>query len=257
MFITDIDDKQLDVVNVSKSERFITQGSKGMQPKWRHDNRIVKLNSLGYEDIAEVLVSRFLQFTDISSEDYILYYPCSIVEDGVRLGTGCYSENFMISGVEVKVSDLLIKGGKSFSISYENLRDYLFSLVGFDVKSYIDKLLCLDSITRNEDRHFGNIVFIRDEKTYRPAPIFDNGASCMSDLLSYPIDCDFDIAYKSILAKPFNTDFKSNLKFNKKILVDYNGFINSVSFSDKYSRRAFEVIKRGLEEMRGIAWEIR
>ena len=40
------------------------------------------------------------------------------------------------------------------------MRDSLYPVAKFDIKEYIDKLLCIDAITRNEDRHFRNISFI-------------------------------------------------------------------------------------------------
>lgn len=251
--LKDISDSDIEVIHVKKSERFSTQGSRGMQIKWRHGNIVVKRNYLGYEDIAEVLSSYLLQYTDIS--DYVKYYSCVVVEDDIVIGNGCYSYDFINGAEEVTVASLLMKSGLPFSITYGDLRDFMFDIVGFDVKPYIDKLLCFDSIIRNGDRHFSNIVFLCNNGKYNPAPIFDNGDGCLSDMISYPLGCDFNKAYSSVQSKPFYADFRRNLEFNDRIRIRYNDFISGVSFDEEKSSRALRCILRGLEDMRGIAWE--
>ena len=54
----------------------------------------------------------------------------------------------------------------------------MYPIVKFDVKEYIDKILCIDAITRNEDRHFRNISFLYKGGVYVPGRVYDNGASC-------------------------------------------------------------------------------
>lgn len=127
--------------------------------------------------------------------------------------------------------------------------------IKLDTKAYIGRILCVDSITRNDDRHFNNIAFLYKDGVYRPAPIFDNGSSCMSDIISYPMDVEFSHNYKSIHAKTFKTDFKAQLGFVNRLCVDYDGFLSSVNFRSREGKRALEVIKRGLSEMEGAAWE--
>lgn len=45
------------------------------------------------------------------------------------------------------------------------------------------------------------------------------------------------------------------LGYVDRLIVDYDGFINSIQFDTQESIRALEVIKRGLAEMEGISWE--
>ena len=251
--IIDID--KVDVVNVRKSQRYTATSSKGTQLKWHTGNMYVKLNSLGYEDVAECLVSRFLRYTDLHESEYVMYFPCDVVEDGVILGRGCYSYDFKDKAYEVSVADILSSRLLPFSIGYDDLRDVLFDTVGFDAKDYIDKILCLDSITRNEDRHFHNISFLCKDGVYRPSPIYDNGLSCLSDTFSYPFDGDFDRMFDSVLAKPFYTDFVRNLRNNKRIVIDVDSFCNDCNFTHKDSIRALRVIEKGLRLTEGIAWE--
>lgn len=248
--------EELNVVHVSRRERLVSRfSSKGNQIKWRSGDKFVKLNCLGYENIAETLVSWFLHFTNIKEEDYVDYFSCMIYEDGKRLGIGCYSYDFVKEYEEITIKDLLNAGLRSFSISYDDLREFLIDEIKLDIKNYIDRILCVDSIVRNDDRHFDNISFLYKDGVYKPAPIFDNGSSCMSDTFSYPFEVDFDINYTSIQAKPFRADFKSQIGYVDRLIVDYDGFINSIQFDAQESIRALEVIKRGLAEMEGISWE--
>lgn len=252
--LVDVDDAQIDKIFVTRSERVNSSGLLGNQIKWRHGNLFIKLNCLGYEDIAEVLISHFLSYTNLKDDEYVKYFSCLIYEDGRFLGNGCYSEDFIKDNVEVTVSELLDEHLQSHSISYDDLRDFLYPIVGYDVKDYVDKILSVDSITWNEDRHFKNISFLYKNGIYSPAPIFDNGAGCLSDLISYPLNVSLEDNLKGVYAKPFSIHFKDNFENNIPIQVDYNGFFNSLEFTDEKSLRALEVIKYGLKEMEGISW---
>lgn len=255
MMLVDIKDNEVEKVYVSRKERlYNTSSSLGNQIKWKHGDMYVKLNCLGYEDIAEVLVSHLMSFTNLQNDEYLKYYSCLIYEDGVCLGNGCYSFDFTENYSEVTVANLLDDNLLPYSISYEDLRVELYDIIGFDIKSYIDKILSIDSISRNEDRHFRNISFLVKDGIYKPAPIYDNGDSCMSDLISHPLNVDFITNIKNCFAKPFMSDYKINFVNNIPLVIDYNGFFNSLSLSDDKSIRALKTIEYGLKEMEGIAW---
>lgn len=122
-------------------------------------------------------------------------------EGKLFIGTGCYSENFVgIAEQEITVADLLDMLMLGYAITYDDLRDSLYPVVKFDIKEYIDKLLCIDAITRNEDRHFRNISFIFKGGKYTPAKIYDNGAACFLDLLTYPMSMDIATCFQSVQA---------------------------------------------------------
>lgn len=253
--LIDVDNNKIETLYLTRSERLDSSSSSlGNQIKWKHNNLFIKLNCLGYEDIAEVLVSHFLSFTNLREYEYVKYYSCEIYEDGVFLGNGCYSYDFVGNYNEVTISNILDDNLLPYSIDYDDLRDELYSIVGFDVKSYIDKILSVDSIIRNEDRHFKNISFLFDGKKYIPAPIFDNGDGCLSDEVTHPFEVSFEDNVKNCYAKPFKTRYKDNFSNNTPLIIDYDGFINSLALTDKRSLRALETIKYGLNEMEGVSW---
>lgn len=256
MLLVDTEIDKLEIIDVSYTNRIMdSSSSKGNKPKWYKDNIWIKLDNLGYESIAEVMTSYLLNFTDLNKDEYVEYKSCLIRENGKILGRGCYSTDFSKGYTEISIADMLNFNNMSYSLSYDELREYIYDIVGYDIKEYIDKILCIDSIIRNEDRHYRNILFLAKDNIYKPAPIFDNGAGCMSDIVSYPYDVDFDTNYKSIYAKPFFSDFKENLKYNKLLKIDKQGFVSSVKANKQDSKRAFKTILKGLDDMEGIAWK--
>lgn len=246
-------------VHVIKQERILSgalgSSMKGNQLKWKHAGKIVKLDCLGYEGIAEVMTSWLLRFSDIAEEQYVKYYTCNIYEDDRYLGTGCYSYDFLGDASEITFMSIIEKNMMSAAISYDDLRDLMLEVTGIDVKEYVDRILCLDAITRNDDRHFGNMGFKWDGSEYKPLPIFDNGGSCLSDTILYPMNIDFDKNYMAVQAKPFNIRFEAQIGYVKRIGIKYEEYINSMDLFSKEARRAAAAILRGLEETRGIAWE--
>ena len=170
-------------------------------------------------------------------------------------GTGCYSENFVgIAEQEITVADLLDMLMLGYAITYDDLRDSLYPVVKFDIKKYIDKLLCIDSITRNEDRHFRNISFIFKGGKYTPAKIYDNGAVCFSDLLTYPMSMDLATCFQSVQAKPFSVSFERQLQGVKPLRILYEEYLDSIDVHKEHNARIINVIRRGLKETEGLAW---
>lgn len=248
-----MDTDDIEKINISQATPISTNSySRGNQRKWMLGNIFIKLDLLGYESTAEVLVSHLLEFTNISS--YVQYKDCEIFDDDKYLGSGCYSYDFRDGCNEVTAATLLKRDFLPMSISYDDLLDYLYDFNKISHKRYIDQILCLDAITRNDDRHFNNISFLDKGGVLTAAPIFDNGGACMSDLNEYPLSNTFEVNYKSIKAKPFRLNFLEQLFSPEPIMIDVDGFKSSVSVSGRYSKRAYKTILWGLKETEGIAW---
>ena len=250
-----VEPNSIKTLYVSKKDRIPSSStSKGNQIKWLKDGKYIKLNSWKfYEDISEVLVSHLLRYSNVGN--YVEYFSCNIVEDGVLKGTGCYSFDFLGKGEsDISFYRLLKNNGISLEeMSFDSLREDLFYIVGFDVKEYLDKCFCIDTI----DRHLNNLSIIKTNKGYKFAPIYDNGLSCLSDIFSYPIDVNLEDNLSRVKPSLFSTDFVKILLNSrcKPIKIDYNGFLSSVSLETEEEKRALNVIKRGLERSKGIAWE--
>lgn len=249
----------VELIEVSRENRiFLGSTSKGNQIKWMKDDKFIKLNTWKwYEEISEVLVSRLLEYTDV--EYFVTYYPCTVVEEGKILGDGCYSFNFLQEGEQdITFYRLLKNMGMDVSkISYDMVRDCVSDVVGFDIKPYLDRCLCLDAITYNEDRHLNNLSVIRTEHGYREAPIYDNGLACLADIYTYPMDVPLDINLSKVYAKTFQGDFIKQIqgKFIRPICLDTENFFHHVQGESPEECRAIEVIKCGLKRTEGLAWE--
>ena len=243
-------------IDVSKSERIYNKSlSRGNQLKWYKDSLFIKLDCLGYESIAEAAVSHFIEYTDLPKEERVIYHLCRVIEDGVFLGNGCFSYDYVHGDREVTISKVLDMYLQSYAIHYDDLRDLLIDTIHYDCKPFVDRLLCLDSITRNDDRHFKNIILCqKSDGTYRGV-IADNGGACMSDMISYPMEQKFLDNFNSIQAKPFSVKFEAQLHNPLPLLVDYTGYVNSICYNSKVEKRAVDTILQGLKLMEGIAWE--
>lgn len=77
-------------------ERFHCSTSKGYQIKWFSKGNYIKLDSLGYESIAESLVCRLLSFSNLAPEEYIHYTRVKIYEDNKFIGYGCSRGTFLM-----------------------------------------------------------------------------------------------------------------------------------------------------------------
>lgn len=259
MSLVHVNEKNIDIIHVSKSDRMKTiSTSKGNQLKWVKDNKYIKLNTFDwYEDVSEVLVSYLLSFTSI--DYFVEYKSCKIIEDGETIGVGCYSENYLIDGEQdISFYRVLKNNGVLLeNADFDTVRDTVSDTIGFDIKDYMSKCLCLDAITYNEDRHFNNFSVIKGIEGYRVAPIYDNGLSCLADTYTYSMENKLGYNLRSVCAKPFSTDFKYQIISNMltPINIRVEDFLSSVYPETKQEIRAFNVIKAGLKETEGIAWE--
>lgn len=250
-------EKHTKVIEVSRAMRAGgAVGSKGNQRKWKLNDFFIKMNCLGYEDLAEVLTCWVLQRVKNLKFPYVKYYPCKIIENGITLGTGCYSENFLKDAEEVTFGKILEDNLLPFSIKYDELRDLIYDEADLDCKDYLDTILCLDAITRNEDRHFGNIALnLRGEK-FSFSPIFDNGDSFLSDTIDYPMNADFEMCFWQLQAKPFSCDYNNQIGTVQRLLIDRNSLLDSIDPSGwPELERAKKVLEYALEDSKNIAWE--
>lgn len=243
-----------DIIKVSSDERLCgMSNSRGNQLKWKQGDKFIKLNCLGYEGIAEEYVSRLLACTDVPN--FVNYKRCKIEENGVMLGEGCVSRDFVKGRQEITFGNILDANLMSYSSSYDDIRDIILDDTGVDVKNYMDTILCLDAITMNDDRHFHNFALLRDGRKYSPAPIFDNGSALLSDMIMYPMEEDLEVNMARVQAKPFSIDFLNQLYFVTPITIDVEKFFSSVTAETPEEKRALAVIAKRLEITKNIAWQ--
>ena len=248
--------------------------SKGNQPKWFVDGIWYKADHMGYEGLAEVVISRLLKQTNITN--FVGYYPCKI-EFGYHNRSGCYSHNFLQKRYELIPLERLHRLYTTIGLSqklkeFDNAKDRIKYTVGFvenvtKIKGfgkYLTAMLEIDALFLNEDRHTNNIAIIRNPNTneFSLCPYFDQGLSLLSDLDGFWLDGDTEKHIARVTAKPFGT-FKAqvsaawelygkqlDIQFSpddvKYILDEMKGY-----YSDEILNRVKFIIKNQLKNIRG------
>lgn len=153
----------------------------GAQKKWvTNSHTWFKQDLLGGEAVAETLVSMFL-----SSCVNITEFEAGFVAYGVST-TGsnlCYSYSFLKEGESfIPLYDAIraLKPKWSEFTDFDGKLEYINSVykgvLGHSYKRWLLRVLTLDVMFRNTDRHLSNLGFIADgQGNLRLAPIFDNG----------------------------------------------------------------------------------
>ena len=260
-------------VDLRGASQIVTSGhsSKGNQPKWFSNGKWYKADHMGYEALAEVIISRFLQRSNISH--FVRYTPVLLIV-GNKPIPGCESANFRKKNEQLIPIERLHRAYQGDGLAktiakMENTREKIRYTVDFiervtqvkDVGPYMTTLLELDAFFLNEDRHTNNLAVIRNSETakFRLCPIFDNGLSLLSDLSDYPRDAELYTAIERVRAKPFDLDFDEQVSaaeqlFGQQLKLELNAIdiVKELStlhelYDETILRRVEDVIR---EQMR-------
>lgn len=210
--------RKIELTAASQVER-MGHTSKGDQPKWQVGDIWYKADHMGYESLAEVLVSRMLAKSSLSN--FVMYEPVMIQMDG-RIFPGCASKNFRANNETLIPLERLHRAFKGDGLAKtaghlptveERIRyavDFVEQVTGLNsFGRYLATTFELDAFLLNEDRHTNNLAVIRNEDTeaFRLCPIFDNGLSLLSDINDYPLTDDIYTCIDRVEAKPFSSSF--------------------------------------------------
>ena len=211
-------------LNATALEPIQGHTSKGDQPKWQRDGKWYKADHMGYEALAEVVVSQLLKKSNVP--EFVEYKPILIDYDGKGLA-GCVSDSFRGKDEMLVPFERLHRAYKGVGLAnalakyYEPIDkirytvDFVEQVTGLkNVGAYLTMMLELDAIFLNEDRHTNNLAVIRNEKTkqYRLCPVFDNGLALLSDLNDYSVDKDIFLCIGKVQAKPFDCSFDAQME---------------------------------------------
>jgi len=164
---------------------FKVQSTQGYQPKYTSPNGgyWYKEDLRGGEAFVEVLVSTFLRSCKyLTFEDFVLYDFKYTSVNSFDLST-CVSPNFLQKGVQfISFKDLLSQVSPLTEklVGFDSKLDYIDSVfqqtVGQSFREEMLRLLTLDVMFRNTDRHLSNFgIILASNGSIRFAPIFDNG----------------------------------------------------------------------------------
>lgn len=202
--------------------------SKGNQYKFERNGVWYKYDYLGYESASEFLCSFILKNSSII--DFVTYELCKDVI-GPTDRVGCHSRNFLEDGETLVTADRLFKQYYGVSVSsimdakqfvedkisyFVDLVEKATGIVSFGTQ--LTELLEWDSFVLNDDRHFNNIAFIKNNDSFRLAPCFDNGGAFLSDTTcGYPLGYNLYGLIASVRSKPFSTIFSEQMKVCQKL----------------------------------------
>ena len=235
--------------NVKLNSEYIVETvgtSEGTQIKYKKGGYWYKLDNRGNEGLCEYFASKFLTFTSLSKEEYVLY------EQGMINGRpGCRSKDFIGDSSKELITLYRLysnETGENLAkvvAGFDDMEDrigYVINFVkkvcGIDYTGYLRKIITLDAIILNEDRHVNNLTLLYDGKDFRPAPIFDNGCSLLTANQSKKMNADISDNVKRVIAKPFSGSFEKQYKyFGQGFTFDKNEVLSWLETEPKSEER--------------------
>lgn len=207
------------------------QSSKGNQLKWENNRIWYKADYTGYEGLSEVVISHLLKFSDLQTEEYVLYEPVQICyKDQIILGAG--SRNFLKQGWQIITLERLFQQrfGESLNRAVWKIADpaerlsflvhqveRITQLNEFGI--YMNKVLTVDAVFLNEDRHTHNLAVLMNESgDFQYCPIFDNGAGLLADTtMDYPMGKEIFSLISCVKGKTFSRNLEEQMEISEKL----------------------------------------
>lgn len=211
-------------VKLFTNDKIAKTSSKGNQEKWfdETENNWYKLDQFGYEALAEVLISKLLEKSNIKSNTPFSFaeYKMQRLNVHGRGRTGCSSESFLKEGESLITLNHLFSRyfGYSLKSALEKLPSdkkrirYLAEETSNITEleyfpQYLTLLFEIDAFFLNDDRHLNNIAVIQSNGKYKYSPIFDNGAALLSNVQFSPMSIEPKGLIKDVLSRPLNISF--------------------------------------------------
>ena len=136
---------------------------------------------VGHECVNEIIVDRLLTILGVEHLSYELINADIEIEGNIYSTYLCASEDFKKRGEsKIALDDYYRTNAQKGESQYD-------FCVREGWKEYIDRMIAVDYLILNRDRHGANIEVVRNSRahTLRIAPLFDHGLSllysCMSD----------------------------------------------------------------------------
>ena len=231
-----IDDKYLVKLNQASS--------KGAQTKYFRNGFWYKVNSSNNEDITERLAYLVLKNSTLCSKEYISYTRCTVNNKRASRSKSFISNEeqlITISGIFNIYNGAGNITNKLYGITNINNRiNYVIDMVkeytgGLDMSKYVEKIIYLDMLLLNVDRHFGNIAIkVTNDERFVIAPIFDNGQSLLGGMIGDITEYGIEQTTQRVHSKAFAGSFEaqviaiSNNKIKSPFKINYKALYNDI-----------------------------
>lgn len=205
------------------------QSSKGNQTKWKNGDTWYKSDYMGYEGLAEYVISSLLEYSSLSDKEYVRYLPIQIGYKN-QIYNGVSSRNFLDKGWQIITLERLFQNyfKESLNKAIWHIEDPKERL-SFIVKQteritglknfgcYMNQILTIDALFLNEDRHTHNLAVLMNENgEFGFCPIFDNGAGLLSDTtMDYPLNGDVYELIEEVEGKTFSRDLGEQMEVSE------------------------------------------
>ena len=256
------------MVRLFEEDKYISgrASSKGNQLKFCRDGIWYKADYTGYEGLVEYTVSKLLRYSSLSPEEYV-DYDLEEIEYNGNIYRACKSRDFAKNWNMVTLERLFtLKRGVGLNRMIYTTEDHtkrlqllvnqvaeMTGLKGFD--DYMCKILTIDALFLNEDRHTHNLAVLKNDKDeFRLVPFFDQGAGLLADItMDYPLGRDIFELIPTVKAKTFSDSFDEQLDIAEELYGEHIHFhfgykevsdiVNAaVGYSDEIRARVIEVI---------------
>ncbi|MDR3284414.1 MAG: HipA domain-containing protein, partial [Treponema sp.] len=157
----------------------------------------------------------------------IPHAPYSIAWDKGKAGENAYPlsvcEDFVSGDTElISAWHILSTQKKPNHLSYYQFFLHCCEALGIPgMEEYLDRLLAVDFLTANTDRHYNNFGALRKAETLEwlgPAPVFDTGTSLWHDQIETLIHPAFKVS-----SKPFKSTHEEQIKLVRSFdWLDFN-----------------------------------
>ena len=204
------------MINLDGFNTVISESSsKGNQLKFYYQGYWIKLdNDRCYEGLAEEFVSKF--------EDLIIDFPhvdykTDLFNYNDEIYKGCYSYNmyddkdvvFYSLRHVLKMNNIplsIFTKEEDIAVNMKNVINSVGNRAGVDISTYLFRLLLIDALIINEDRHYMNLGICIKGNTAAQAPCFDNGASLFCTNWTYrkTRSLEENMKMASSVARPFS-----------------------------------------------------
>lgn len=268
------------MISVDSFQEVLNESSsKGNQHKFYKDGIWVKVdNQFCFEGLAEEFVSLF---EECIYDFPFVKYKSEVIEYNDNPYLGCYSYN-MYNNLDVAFIscrrlfrqnniplNIFVKD-EDISKNILNVVDKIYKITSVSTLEYIGRLLMLDCLIINEDRHYMNLGVCQNIKTgdFGLAPCFDNGSSLFCTNWTYRKRKTFaeNIQSAKSVARPFSKFFDKQLNAVlklgcKPLVIDrskvnwlLSNYYNNL-YPDEVIKRIKDVLVNRLNYYEGWAFE--
>ena len=256
--------------DISKGVKII--GSlRGTQTKWKVNNYYAKADLVGYEGMAEELTSLFIR--KFVTEACVEYRAVTLYNTitGLFRGTGCISTNYNERGyIECNLVQYIEEVGITESEvlnTHGETRWALFEQVLSEEELvYLLRLMQIDALILNDDRHLLNISFLCFPGVRMFTPIYDNGASLFSDETLYSYKRSFNENRKKVMNRTLDIGYGDTIRFlqkkgvplltfNKQSVIQFVLGYTSKAYTNIQVNRCKETLLTQLRQTEGILWQ--